>query len=92
VIRGYVEQPSPRAGEPLRLRVATDAPDFRVDFYRWGAELEAAGSSAWLPGEDAPLHLPYQDWGRPNQGLTGEELEPWPVHELPVPPGWSSGC
>ena len=92
MIRGYVEQPSPCAGERLRLRVATDAPQFRVDFYRWGAALTGHGRSEWLPGRDAPLHLPFSDWGEPGVGLDGEPLEAWPSYELGVPSSWSSGC
>ena len=92
MISGYVEQPSPRAGGRLTLRVATDAPAFRVDFHRWGAELTAHGRSDWLPGADAPLHLPFQDWGEDGVGLHGETLPGWPRHELPVPGDWSSGC
>jgi hypothetical protein len=91
VIRGYPEQPSPRPGEVLTLRVATDAPQFRVEFYRCGAELTRCGDSGWLDGVDAPPHLPFQDWGRPGTGLDGEPLEPWPAYEFAVPEEWRSG-
>ena len=36
-INGYAARPSVRAGEVVRLHIATSAPRFRVDFYRWGA-------------------------------------------------------
>ncbi len=91
MILGYAEQPSPRAGETVTLHVSTDAPQFRVEFYRYAGELVACGRSEWLTGEHVPLHLPYQDWGMPGVGLRGEELPPWPSHAFPVPGTWPSG-
>ena len=77
MILGYAEQPSPRAGGTVTLRVATDADRFRVDVYRCGDGLERVHGTSWLPGADAPLHLPWHDWGRPDTGLHGEALAPW---------------
>lgn len=91
MISGYVEQPSPRAGQALTLRVSTDAPQFRVEIYRCGSGLSLRGRSGWLAGRAAPPHLPFQDWGRPSTGLRGEALEPWPAYRLPVHADWASG-
>ncbi|MCK2213844.1 hypothetical protein MF672_008580 [Actinomadura sp. ATCC 31491] len=85
MIRGYVEQPSPRAGGRLTLRAATDAPRFRVEFHRCGDGLTLCAKSPWLPGADAPPHLPAHDWGRDGAGPRGEPLRAWPGHELPAP-------
>ncbi|MDP9396453.1 MAG: hypothetical protein M3P96_00855, partial [Actinomycetota bacterium] len=73
------------------MHVGTDAPQFRMEVYRCGAEVVLAGRSGWLPGENAPLHLPFQDWGEPGVGLRGEPLAPWPAHDFPVPEDWPSG-
>lgn len=73
------------------LRVSTNASAFRVEFYRYGAELVPMAQSGWLQGAWAPPHLPHQDWGRPNQGLRGEELAGWPAYPMRVPPDWPSG-
>src|SRR3982750_336227 len=86
MIRGYVEQPSPQAGTSLTLRVSTDAPRFRVEFFRCGERLEAHGGSAWLPGTHAPPHLPFPDWGQPGggpRGGGGGRREPPPPPPLP---------
>ncbi|RJL32726.1 N,N-dimethylformamidase beta subunit family domain-containing protein [Bailinhaonella thermotolerans] len=91
MIRGYAEQPSPRAGGRVTLRVATDAPEFRVEFHRCGDGLTRHGGSGWLPGRDAPHHPPYADWGRPGTSLAGEPLAPWPEHSFEVPAGWPPG-
>jgi hypothetical protein len=91
VIRGYVEQPSPRPGESFTLRVATDAPRFRVEFYRYGAGMELRGSTHWFAGQQAPLHLPYQDWGQAGVDLHGGALDPWPAYRFEVPFDWRSG-
>jgi hypothetical protein len=92
VIRGYPEQPSPVAGSSLVLHVATDAPEFRVEFHRCGARLTRCGGSGWLPGRDAPHHRADEDWGRPGVGLDGEPLEPWPAYRFDVPAGWPPGA
>jgi hypothetical protein len=91
VIQGYAEQPSPRVGSVLRLRVATDAARWRADFYRVGQELVHVAGTDWLPGCRLPPHLPYQDWGENGQGLAGEPLPAWPLSEIPLPPDWPPG-
>ena len=91
MIHGYVEQPSPRAGTSLTLRVSTDAPQFRVEFYRCGERMVAHGGSTWLAGVAAPPHLPFQDWGQPGPNLHGRRLAPWPAYPFEVPAGWPSG-
>lgn len=85
MIRGYAEQPSPRAGGTLVLRVATGAPEFRVEFHRYGSALRPAGGSDWLPGADAPPHLPFQDWGSPGTGLRDEPLPGWAAYPMRAP-------
>jgi hypothetical protein len=91
VIRVYAEQPSPTPGGQVLLRVATDAPEFRVEFYRCGRDLTLISQSPWLPGQDAPLHLPWEEWGKPSVGLRGEPLAPWPAYQFSIPSDWSSG-
>ena len=91
MIRGFAAQPSPRPGGTVVLHVSTDAPAFRVEFLRCGAEMTPCGGSAWLAGAHAPTHLPFHDWTVPNTGLHGEPLAPWPGYVLPVPPDWRSG-
>jgi hypothetical protein len=39
MIKGYPDQVSLDPGDILSLRVSTDAPEFRVEFYRQGASL-----------------------------------------------------
>ena len=91
MIRGYAEQPSPRAGEHVVLRVATDAPQFRVEIYRAGTELVLHHRSPWLPGEDAPSHLPFEDWGKPGVTFAGSRTPPWPAHRIEIPDASPSG-
>ena len=91
MILGYPDQPSPRPGQTLTLRVSTDAPAFRVEFYRCGARLRPCGRSGWLRGQAAAPHLPHQDWSAVGTGLQGEHLPPWPGYDVPVPLDWTSG-
>ncbi|HEV7897564.1 MAG TPA: N,N-dimethylformamidase beta subunit family domain-containing protein [Planosporangium sp.] len=71
--------------------MSTDAPEFRVQFHRYGDGLAFMGRSPWWEGRDVPAHLPYQDWGQPGIGLRGEELPGWPGYPFPVPREWPSG-
>ena len=91
MIEGFPLRPSVRPGEAVELCVATDAPAFRVEVYRWGAELEHVVGTGWLEGRRAPHHLPFQDWSRENPGLRGEPLAAWPAHPIPVGADWRSG-
>jgi hypothetical protein len=91
MIYGYPDQPTVSVGGHLTLRVSTDAPEFRVDFYRWGDGAMFQGRSPWWRGRNVPAHLPYQDWGRPGTGLRGAELPGWPGYTFPVPSGWPAG-
>lgn len=91
MIYGYPDHPTVPAGDELTLRVSTDAPEFRVEFQRWGGRRTLHGRSPWLPGHRLPAHLPYQDWGRPGAGLRGEELAGWPAYPFAVPHDWPSG-
>ncbi|MFP5347164.1 MAG: N,N-dimethylformamidase beta subunit family domain-containing protein [Actinomycetes bacterium] len=91
MIRGYVEQPSPRPGESVTVRVATDAPQFRIEVYRWGDRPVLCDSTQWLEGAEAPLHLPFQDWGRDNSGLHGDSLAAWRAYSLPLSEDLRSG-
>lgn len=91
MISGYVEQPSPRPGGTATLRVATDAPEFRVEVYRYGAGMVLRFRSGWLPGVDAPAHLPFHDWGVAGKGLHGEPLAPWRGYPLAIPQDAPSG-
>jgi hypothetical protein len=59
------------------LHVATDAPRFRVSFYRWGAGLTLMQDSSWLPGASAAPRSAALDWD-------------WPAYEFRVPDAWPS--
>jgi hypothetical protein len=91
MIDGFARNPSVLPGGQLQLCVSTDAPAFRVDLYRWAAELAHRATSGWLEGRDVPHHLPFQDWSRDNVGLAGEPLPAWPTYKLPVGSDWPSG-
>ncbi|MDQ4025417.1 MAG: hypothetical protein M3217_07995, partial [Actinomycetota bacterium] len=91
MIEGFAREPSVEPGGQLELHVSTDAPAFRVDFYRWGLELTRLGGSDWLDGVLVPQHLPFHDWTRDNVGLDGSDLAAWPGYRFAVPADWPSG-
>ena len=80
MIRAYPRFPSLFPGETLVLHVSTDSPQFRVEFYRQGAELERMPSilSQALPGSDLPEGPPDLDWG-------------WTGYQWAIPANWPSG-
>lgn len=79
MIDGYPRWPSVRPDEPLTLHVSTDAPRFRVDFYRQGPRLDYLTSSDWQSGQRFAPGRPDQDWG-------------WPAYTFPIPADWPSGA
>jgi hypothetical protein len=79
MIQGYPEIPSVLPGNTLILHVSTDQPQFRVDFYRKGENLDFVGSSDWMIGYAFSVGRPDEDWG-------------WLGYEFPIPDDWSSGA
>ena len=77
MIAGYPENASVWPGTQLVLRIATDAPRFRVAFFRWGDGLTQVSVSDWLDGQAAPPRAPDEDWD-------------WPAYHFAVPPDWPS--
>ncbi|RJQ75895.1 N,N-dimethylformamidase beta subunit family domain-containing protein [Amycolatopsis panacis] len=88
MIEGYLSHESVTAGGRLDIHVSTDAPFFKVDFHRVGAEHEFAGTTGWLPGSQSsvPEHpdgiaghaSPTVDWR-------------WPAHPFTIPAQWRPG-
>jgi|SRR5579875_21541 hypothetical protein len=80
-IQGYAYQLSVRAGDDLELCVSTDAPFFRVEFFRQGATLERAPvlDTPRLAGVFLPNGPATEDWG-------------WPRYRIPVPAGIRTGA
>lgn len=91
MIDGYPEEPSVLPGDPLVLRVSTDAPRFRILLYRFGARTEPVAETGWFPGRARPWHPPYQDWGRSRRGRSGEWLPGWSGYRVQVPATCRSG-
>lgn len=77
MIAGYPSRASLAPGERLILHVSTDAPCFRVRFYRWGDGFIPVGQSRWLAGEYAEPRGAAVDWR-------------WPSYEFLVPRSWPS--
>lgn len=77
MIQGYPARAGLAPGESLVLHVSTDAPRFRVVFYRWGDDLIRMHETGWLAGEHAPPRSAAEDWQ-------------WPRYEFPVPRDWPS--
>ncbi|HEX5419187.1 MAG TPA: N,N-dimethylformamidase beta subunit family domain-containing protein, partial [Gammaproteobacteria bacterium] len=77
MIDGYPQRASVAAGNALVLHVSTDAPRFRVVFYRYGEALTPVRQSRWLPGRHVPSRGAAADWH-------------WPEYELDIPRDWAS--
>lgn len=86
MIRGYFDQPSVIPGDTLILHVSTDAPQFRVEFYRLGATFSNPFNSDWLPGTLVPDGKPDRDWGMAAGAFPG-----WPSFQFAIPGSWPSG-
>ena len=81
-ISGYADFLSVQPGSRLDLYVSTDAPKFRVEFYRLGTALN--GPLAGMPapdlrdGQSVPAAGCPDDWG-------------WPAYAFAIPQGWQTG-
>jgi hypothetical protein len=79
VIRAYPAAPTVTAGQTLTLHISTDAPRFRIAFFRCGKAIERQEIAVpWFRGECAPSG----DAGRPWM---------WPHYDIDVPPAWRAG-
>ena len=78
MIRGYPARPSAVPGERVVLHIATDAPRFRIRFWRWGDGPALVHESEWLPGKNAEERAPDVDWH-------------WPSYECEIGSAWPSG-
>src|SRR5882757_1112299 len=90
MIRGYPDQSSIFPGERLSFHVSTDAPQFRVEFYRHGAELKYQFMSAWMPGVFRTGLPADQDWGL-DRAVGGEMLRAWPSYAFDIPGNTAEG-
>jgi hypothetical protein len=85
MIQGYPDTPSVFPGDTIQFRVSTDAPQFRIDFYRQGASLDSQLSTGWLPGAFADDHDPDQDWGVAAVRRDGKAVAAWQAYPFDVP-------
>lgn len=77
MIQGYPARAGVAPGELLVLHISTDAPRFRVVFYRWADSLQRVFETGWLAGEHVPPRGAAEDWQ-------------WPPYEFLIPRDWPS--
>ena len=83
-IQAYPRRPGVLQGDTLTLHVSTNAPRFRVDFYRQGinsvgqAKPVFVASSDWRIGQNAASKTCDVDWG-------------WPSYTFGIPTSWKPG-
>jgi hypothetical protein len=72
--RGYPDLPSVEAGALLRFHVWSEAPQFRIDLYRYPFSQNPDGTSGWLVSQTANQAQapgsPSSDWNWPAYDLT----------------------
>lgn len=88
MIEGYLGRESVTVGDALTVHVSTDAPRFRLRFYRIGRELVLVGETGEYPGvEHAPPYHPDALTGRASPCDDWN----WPALSHAVPEGWQPG-
>jgi hypothetical protein len=90
LIQGYADQTSIYPGQTVTLHVSTDAPAFRVEFYRQGATLDLQMTSDWLAGLNVSSHPSDGDWGL-NWTSDGKVIPGWPGYDFFIPPDQAPG-
>ncbi|QNP74822.1 hypothetical protein IAG44_38825 [Streptomyces roseirectus] len=88
MIEGYAGRESVTLGGELTLHISTDAPGFRLRFYRLGDTLDLVGESGEFPGTLHPA--PAHPDGTPGRASPCDDWD-WPPLTLPVPDGWTPG-
>jgi hypothetical protein len=91
MIQGYPVESSGYPGDSFSFCVSTDAPQFRIDFYRQGASLDFKTSTGWMPGIFADDHDATQDWGLSGVREDGKLVDGWASYSFAVPVDWNSG-
>lgn len=91
MIQGYAVQSSSYPGDVLSFCVSTDAPQFRIDFYRQGALLDFKMSTGWMQGVFADVHDATQDWGVAGVRADGKQVDGWTSYPVAAPNDWQSG-
>jgi hypothetical protein len=77
MIQGYPARASVAPGQELVLHVSTDAPRFKMVFYRWQEDFVRMHESAWLPGRYAEPRRAEENWS-------------WPAYRFAIPADWPS--
>lgn len=77
MIQGYPGRASVAPGERLVLHISTDAPRFRMVFYRCGNGSMPVHETHWLAGASAAPHRAEDDWR-------------WPAYAFAIPRDWPS--
>jgi len=92
VIQGYSDETSGFSGDQLTFHVATNAPQFRIDFYRQGTALQNTGvSTPWFDGQSGDTHEPDQDWGQDATRRDGQFVAGWQAYPFTIPDDWQTG-
>ena len=91
MIQGYSDNTSAYPGDTITFHVATDAPEFRIEFYRQGATLTNTGvMTGWLIGKSGEDHEGDQDFGEPATRRDGKAVAGWQGYPFKIP-AWQTG-
>jgi hypothetical protein len=91
MIQGYASPTSVFPGDSISFYVSTDAPQFRIDFYRQGSTLQFINSTAWFAGVFADNHEPDGDWSKSEIRRDGKQVAAWTPSGFSVPNEWLGG-
>lgn len=91
MIQGYPDDSSGFPGDTVTFHIATDAPQFRIEFFRQGATLQdTAIKTDWLSGSLGVDHEADQDFGQPVARRDGQAVDGWEGYPFKIP-DWQSG-
>jgi hypothetical protein len=91
MIQGYPDDASAFPGETITFHVATDAPQFRIEFYRQGPTLQDTGvKTDWLTAHPGDDHEADQDFGAPATRRDGKAVDGWQGYPFQIP-DWQTG-
>lgn len=91
MIEGYPDDASVFPGDTITFHVATDAPQFRIEFFRQGTTLQDTGiKTDWQPASAGEAHEADQDFGEPATRRDGKAVDGWQAYPFQIPE-WQTG-
>ncbi len=91
MIQGFPDNASVFPGDTINFYISTDAPQFKIELYRQGVNLELVSTIAAQAGVFVPDHDFDKDWRVTAMQNNGMQAPGWPAYPFNVPEDFNGG-